>query len=130
MSKRTQLYYQRYPALWYDNRTSNTAALLSPTVEFALPGSWTLSLGGTWSRDENDYEIWTVMAGSGDTSLARRACNCNGSRSYEVSGEGPLFSMSGGDARLAVRSEEHTSELQSLMRNSYAVFCLKKKRNK
>src|SRR3546814_6895375 len=25
------------------------------------------------------------------------------------------------------RSEEHTSELQSLMRNSYAVFCLKKK---
>src|SRR3546814_5035943 len=30
-----------------------------------------------------------------------------------------------GSAR--VRSEEHTSELQSLMRNSYAVFCLKKK---
>src|SRR3546814_18815984 len=29
----------------------------------------------------------------------------------------------------AVRSEEHTSELQSLMRISYAVFCLKKKKN-
>src|SRR3546814_8968268 len=29
----------------------------------------------------------------------------------------------------AVRSEEHTSELQSLMRISYAVFCLKKKTN-
>src|SRR3546814_5466312 len=28
---------------------------------------------------------------------------------------------------VAQRSEEHTSELQSLMRNSYAVFCLKKK---
>src|SRR3546814_1299476 len=28
------------------------------------------------------------------------------------------------------RSEEHTSELQSLMRNSYAVFCLKKKNYK
>src|SRR3546814_2801623 len=28
----------------------------------------------------------------------------------------------------ALRSEEHTSELQSLMRNSYAVFCLKKKK--
>src|SRR3546814_7350546 len=27
------------------------------------------------------------------------------------------------------RSEEHTSELQSLMRSSYAVFCLKKKKN-
>src|SRR3546814_4080367 len=31
--------------------------------------------------------------------------------------------------RLAERSEEHTSELQSLMRISYAVFCLKKKKN-
>src|SRR3546814_3209029 len=30
--------------------------------------------------------------------------------------------------RLKVRSEEHTSELQSLMRISYAVFCLKKTR--
>src|SRR3546814_17175275 len=30
----------------------------------------------------------------------------------------------------AIRSEEHTSELQSLMRISYAVFCLKKKNNK
>src|SRR3546814_3989818 len=29
--------------------------------------------------------------------------------------------------QIAVRSEEHTSELQSLMRISYAVFCLKKK---
>src|SRR3546814_2134292 len=32
-------------------------------------------------------------------------------------------------ARDVVRSEEHTSELQSLMRISYAVFCLKKKTN-
>src|SRR3546814_4980370 len=31
---------------------------------------------------------------------------------------------------LTGRSEEHTSELQSLMRISYAVFCLKKKKNK
>src|SRR3546814_4180486 len=30
----------------------------------------------------------------------------------------------------SVRSEEHTSELQSLMRISYAVFCLKKKKKK
>src|SRR3546814_4540581 len=31
------------------------------------------------------------------------------------------------DAGMRIRSEEHTSELQSLMRISYAVFCLKKK---
>src|SRR3546814_7083006 len=33
------------------------------------------------------------------------------------------------DPIAATRSEEHTSELQSLMRISYAVFCLKKKKN-
>src|SRR3546814_6322938 len=33
-------------------------------------------------------------------------------------------------AVLGIRSEEHTSELQSLMRISYAVFCLKKKKQK
>src|SRR3546814_3596261 len=32
--------------------------------------------------------------------------------------------------REVIRSEEHTSELQSLMRISYAVFCLKKKKKK
>src|SRR3546814_1287039 len=34
----------------------------------------------------------------------------------------------GGQGSSAIRSEEHTSELQSLMRISYAVFCLKKKK--
>src|SRR3546814_13250645 len=34
-----------------------------------------------------------------------------------------------GDGGQSWRSEEHTSELQSLMRISYAVFCLKKKKN-
>src|SRR3546814_4002142 len=41
--------------------------------------------------------------------------------------------IKGAECRASVamkRSEEHTSELQSLMRISYAVFCLKKKKNK
>src|SRR3546814_8126175 len=44
-----------------------------------------------------------------------------------------LYSRSGVDAkniaRIVARSEEHTSELQSLMRISYAVFCLTKKKS-
>src|SRR3546814_2878944 len=48
-------------------------------------------------------------------------------------GPGPVLN-SGFSPRLGVddhqRSEEHTSELQSLMRISYAVFCLKKKKEK
>src|SRR3546814_1900820 len=37
------------------------------------------------------------------------------------------FDIVGSQMESAMRSEEHTSELQSLMRISYAVFCLKKK---
>src|SRR3546814_4111700 len=43
----------------------------------------------------------------------------------------PVFQLGGAVARympVQDRSEEHTSELQSLMRISYAVFCLKKKK--
>src|SRR3546814_21138243 len=46
---------------------------------------------------------------------------------------GPIFRKESdhadASARPSGRSEEHTSELQSLMRISYAVFCLKKKKN-
>src|SRR3546814_3390670 len=40
---------------------------------------------------------------------------------------GELAELVGSNASTVSRSEEHTSELQSLMRISYAVFCLKKK---
>src|SRR3546814_2852857 len=41
-----------------------------------------------------------------------------------------IFSRQSDVAVFTDRSEEHTSELQSLMRISYAVFCLKKKKHK
>src|SRR3546814_4179086 len=53
------------------------------------------------------------------------------SKAKTVTAERVRFEVAGGDHRMIVafRSEEHTSELQSLMRISYAVFCLKKKKN-
>src|SRR3546814_10028163 len=45
-------------------------------------------------------------------------------------GQGFAFDVFGNDQQRTARSEEHTSELQSLMRISYAVFCLKKKRTR
>src|SRR3546814_9853918 len=50
--------------------------------------------------------------------------------SIRSSGAVPAWSgpFRGGDGLFRDRSEEHTSELQSLMRISYAVFCLKKKK--
>src|SRR3546814_6563736 len=62
-------------------------------------------------------------------------CTCRGAGGAQA---GPhrgaqtlqLHRAEGIAASAASRSEEHTSELQSLMRISYAVFCLKKKKNK
>src|SRR3546814_7646666 len=46
-----------------------------------------------------------------------------------IPGVGEVRSIRRADGEwVVVRSEEHTSELQSLMRTSYAVFCLKKKK--
>src|SRR3546814_7061170 len=69
---------------------------------------------GPW-RDYRGSEI-TLQALGGPLHL-------NGSAFRE-----PLKS-GGFVAQYHCRSEEHTSELQSLMRNTYAVFCLKTKKN-
>src|SRR3546814_3221039 len=60
-----------------------------------------------------DEEGWSAGAGGGHLDRDKPA-------GVEAGEPGP--------PRLLQRSEEHTSELQSLMRISYAVFCLKKKK--
>src|SRR3546814_4938101 len=54
----------------------------------------------------------------------------NGVRVHRMDSAASLAGQDSAEERSIgrVRSEEHTSELQSLMRISYAVFCLKKKR--
>src|SRR3546814_3081661 len=59
--------------------------------------------------------------------IARRQSRRDFARHHEQ-GNIPRYDLGADAQRLAVRSEEHTSELQSLMRISYAVFCLKKKK--
>src|SRR3546814_2141769 len=79
------------------------------------------------------------IATSASTQLTARVSTDNGVSYYAASGDYKTLTAgtgvennSGGlsitfTASTAARSEEHTSELQSLMRISYAVFCLKKK---
>src|SRR3546814_7563554 len=56
----------------------------------------------------------------------RRHLEC-GRKKSSAAGTAPLVAMA---VAASSRSEEHTSELQSLMRISYAVFCLKKNKKK
>src|SRR3546814_6521629 len=71
---------------------------------------------------------YTTLFRSGGQAMRRRAAGFRGAGFFAASGffaAGVFFGRPGSSCR----SEEHTSELQSLMRISYAVFCLKKKNN-
>src|SRR3546814_3744567 len=72
----------------------------------------------------------TVIVGRQSANLSTRAASPHESGgSFACPHRSPLFPVSSPERRRS-RSEEHTSELQSLMRISYAVFCLKKKKRK
>src|SRR3546814_4971642 len=84
-----------------------------------------------WSSDASSITSMSApkinrMEGGGVASGADRAKLASGMQKtpHHYSGRQKAYFH-----RAETRSEEHTSELQSLMRNSYAVFCLKKKKN-
>src|SRR3546814_9459409 len=60
------------------------------------------------------------------TNTFMRACNDDPAELLSRVKSG-IFAKSFGGGQVDIRSEDHTSELQSLMRISYAVFCLKNK---
>src|SRR3546814_6539189 len=69
-----------------------------------------------------DLAAWIGLIGRDDTSVVPSAAAAQANTPAA-----PASTHSGLSLDLINRSEEHTSELQSLMRISYAVFCLKKK---
>src|SRR3546814_9763446 len=70
-------------------------------------------------RNESIFGRSNRRDDDGDWRTRRSTRGGSGNRNYQSRGSGDE----------GYRSEEHTSELQSLMRISYAVFCLKKKKN-
>src|SRR3546814_4887558 len=84
-----------------------------------------LALDARAQHLDHDFAPWRVALGA-----QRRGVNLrNGCGSARHGVEVRVGVVDGASQRLldAARSEEHTSELQSLMRISYAVFCLKNK---
>jgi len=87
---------------YYRVAPKTTTSLVSPDVQIYLAGDWTLSVGGSWGRDKHVQDQSQVDLATGARTTLIRDCYCNTALSYEVGAEGPLFAMSGGDARLAV----------------------------
>src|SRR3546814_6846026 len=75
--------------------------------------------------DDAGVEIVGVEA-AGEGLDRRHAASLAGGRPGILHGN-KTYLLQDEDGQITERSEEHTSELQSLMRTSYAVFCLKKK---
>src|SRR3546814_10098048 len=102
-----------------------------------------MGAGGTGSRSlrsrrNTDFPLFSPNRGvahrPGGSHVGCRGAFANHPSPYAVTswGDGPSAAIACASGRIAasIRSEEHTSELQSLMRISYAVFCLKKKKDK
>src|SRR3546814_3492713 len=83
------------------------------------------------SADRHDLQVAYFINWYGPPLASARAY---AGRAWILSRNAAMCARCTGPPRAAAasqpRSEEHTSELQSLMRISYAVFCLKKKKNK
>src|SRR3546814_8091006 len=80
---------------------------------------------GSVLLNRNNRKVELTEAGSLFLEQARHAL-----AHLERAGDVVRQAARGEAGELRIRSEEHTSELQSLMRNSYAVFCLKTKKHK
>src|SRR3546814_3350208 len=111
---------------------SNTGAHRSIAVGI-VPAHGTGSVGGdvvTYTPAAGYYgaDSFTYMAtGPGGTSAPATVSLTVGTPPAPTAGDKSGVAVAYGTA---TRSEEHTSELQSLMRISYAVFCLKKKKKR
>src|SRR3546814_5608739 len=77
-------------------------------------------------EDIDDVGVWFCSAGREPQSSDTNGFLCTIAILVGIEVAQPNDSFF--ESVVAFRSEEHTSELQSLMCNSYAVFCLKKKR--
>src|SRR3546814_20120032 len=83
-------------------------------------------------QERSDVELFgpilqVIRVPDFDAALAEAGATRFGLAASLVGGSPQLYDKFWANIRAGVRSEEHTSELQSLMRISYAVFCLKKK---
>ncbi len=102
---REQSYFSGTSATYFHYVPETTTSLVSPSFEVSLPRDWTLSVGGTWSKDDTDNK--SLRATGVPTS---GVSYFNESRLYDANAEGPLFALGGGDARLAVGAGYRTND--------------------
>jgi len=90
-----------YGSVYYLRKAETNTTLVAPSIEVWLPGDWTLTLGGAGGKDHTSYAQPTVSSASGAVTASGLGEYRNKNLTYEIGAEGPLFTLSGGEARLA-----------------------------
>src|SRR3546814_7292024 len=96
------------------------------TLKVLFEHSYTRPLSKTRWSETATTPAWSCRWFSATIPALVGSC-CLETTSTKLSGRFLTYRKPMAMRRICIRSEEHTSELQSLMRPSYAVFCLKKK---
>src|SRR3546814_14876638 len=105
--------------------THSFPARRSSDLSFQEAVTDTLAIKCQRALDATGYSQLIVAGGVGaNLRLREKLGECARRNNFELFFPRQAFCTDNG--AMIARSEEHTSELQSLMRNSYAVFCLKK----
>src|SRR3546814_8741416 len=121
--------------IWYERMTSDPAG--AARFYGAVVG-WTIAADRDPAAGDVDYRM--IVRGDGGNAGGVLALNADmlagGARPawmgyLEVADvDAAVAAIEADGGAVHMRSEEHTSELQSLMRSSYAVFCLTKKKKR
>ncbi|MDO1529567.1 TonB-dependent receptor [Fulvimonas sp. R45] len=90
-----------YPSVYYPYNVKTKTTLLSPSLEVWLPGDWTLTFSGAAGKEKNSVAQPTVNRVGGVVTAEGLTAYRNKSLTYEIGAEGPLFTLPGGEARLA-----------------------------
>ncbi|WP_449429560.1 TonB-dependent receptor plug domain-containing protein [Rhodanobacter umsongensis] len=101
-----------YPGVYYPSNVKTKTTLLAPSLEAWLPGDWTLTLSGAVGNDKNAVAQPAVSTAGGQVTANGLVAYKNKSLTYEMGAEGPLFTLPGGEARLAAGAGYRYNDFQ------------------
>lgn len=95
---------------WFNIMSQDSkATFVAPGVDVMLPGDWSLTFGAGWGRNQLINRQTRISRADGSPTPLSDDCYCNDLTSWEAGAEGPLFSLPGGRARLAVGAGYRTT---------------------
>ncbi len=87
---------------YYGKMNTNAATTLASSgLEISLPNDWMMQIGASRGNDRASYRQFDIDIASGEKSVWNDQCFCNKNTSYDIGVEGPLFTLPGGEVRLA-----------------------------